>query len=97
MEAPSDRDALYSVDFLGLRRWDWDFCGVVGWEEGALALVATCGVEDLAGKVEREILRNSTKIFISVVISEEKDTYFRKLGGFSAAMPLAFQAGTPHG
>ena len=84
MEAPSDRDALYSVVFcrpwppdgeVGARRWD--FCGVVGWGEDASGLVATtCGVADLAGKVdcniEREILRDSKEImFISVVISRE--------------------------
>lgn len=109
MEALSDRDALYSVDFSGPRPADgefgarrWDFCGVVGWEEGA---VATCGVADLAGRVdgniEREILRNSTRIFISVVTSgeekRESDTYLCKLSRFSAAVTLALQVGTPHG
>jgi hypothetical protein len=68
-------------------------------------LVATFGVADLADKVdcniEREILRNSTKIFISVVISaEEKEglgNLLCKLCRFSAAVLLVLQVGTPHG
>jgi hypothetical protein len=73
----------------------------VGWEEGASVLVATCGVADLAGKVERETLRNSTKNIYQRCHNwrrkRDSATYFCKLGGFSAAVSLALQAGTPHG
>ena len=111
MEAPSDREGLYSVFTFGARPAGevgarrWDFCGVVGWEDDASGLVATCGVADLAGKadcnIEREILRKSTEC-LSVSSHWEKrkcewDTYFCKLGGFSAAVALALQARAPNG